>query len=53
MRAAILNGYHKNGGTRSLGAMAIPVAKSMKLNVITNGSAEKRLLWIRYMIYPK
>ena len=27
-----------SGGTGSLGAMAIPVAKSMELNVITNGS---------------
>lgn len=29
-----------SGGTGSLGAMAIPVAKSLGLNVITNGSAE-------------
>ena len=27
-----------SGGTGSLGAMAIPIAKSMGLNVITNGS---------------
>ncbi len=35
-----------SGGTGSLGAMAIPVAKSYGLNVITNGSAEngKRVL---------
>lgn len=31
-----------SGGTGSLGAMAIPVAKSMGLNVITNGSAENQ-----------
>ncbi len=31
-----------SGGTGSLGAMAIPVAKSFGLNVITNGSAENR-----------
>jgi len=29
-----------SGGTGSLGAMAIPVAKSLGLNIITNGSAE-------------
>lgn len=31
-----------SGGTGSLGAMAIPVAKSFGLTVITNGSAENR-----------
>lgn len=31
-----------SGGTGSLGAMAIPVAKSMGLTVITNGSARNR-----------
>ncbi|MBR3145478.1 MAG: NADP-dependent oxidoreductase [Clostridia bacterium] len=31
-----------SGGTGSLGAMAIPVAKSCGLHVITNGSAENR-----------
>ncbi len=31
-----------SGGTGSLGAMAIPVAKSMGLTVITSGSAENR-----------
>ena len=31
-----------SGGTGSLGAMAIPVAKSYGLNVITNGSAANR-----------
>ena len=31
-----------SGGTGSLGAMAIPIAKSMGLNVITNGSTENK-----------
>lgn len=31
-----------SGGTGSLGAMAIPLAKSLGLNVITNGSAANR-----------
>jgi len=31
-----------SGGTGSLGAMAIPVAKSYGLTVITNGSAANR-----------
>lgn len=31
-----------SGGTGSLGSMAIPIAKSMGLNVITNGSAENQ-----------
>ena len=31
-----------SGGTGSLGAMAIPIAKSLGLNVITNGSAANR-----------
>ena len=31
-----------SGGTGSLGAMAIPIAKSMGLNVITNGSAQNQ-----------
>lgn len=36
-----------SGGTGSLGAMAIPIAKSMGLNVITNGSAENQERVIR------
>lgn len=36
-----------SGGTGSLGAMAIPIAKSMGLNVITNGSAENKERVIR------
>lgn len=31
-----------SGGTGSLGAMAIPIAKSLGLNVLTNGSASNR-----------
>ncbi len=31
-----------SGGTGSLGAMAIPIAKSMGLNVITNGSTQNQ-----------
>ncbi len=31
-----------SGGTGSLGAMAIPIAKSLKLKVITNGSEENK-----------
>lgn len=36
-----------SGGTGSLGAMAIPIAKSMGLNVITNGSVENKERVIR------
>ncbi len=36
-----------SGGTGSLGAMAIPIAKSMGFNVITNGSAENQERVIR------
>ena len=36
-----------SGGTGSLGAMAIPIAKSMGLDVITNGSAENKERVIR------
>lgn len=36
-----------SGGTGSLGAMAIPIAKSMGLNVITNGSTENKERVIR------
>lgn len=36
-----------SGGTGSLGAMAIPIAKSIGLNVITNGSAENQERVIR------
>ena len=32
-----------SGGTGSLGAMAIPLAKSFGLNVITNGNADNRI----------
>lgn len=36
-----------SGGTGSLGTMAIPIAKCMGLNVITNGSAENKERVIR------
>jgi len=31
-----------SGGTGSFGAMAIPIAKSQRLTIITNGSASQR-----------